>query len=65
MTKSKCVHKTYGTVFRFREYLIHGKVCGKCGERFFNKEDLDRVPSDELTNFLTEVKYDPKLPRRK
>ncbi len=51
-----CNHETLATLFQFQAFIIRGKVCDKCGERFFTKNDLDKIPVGEFGNFLAEVK---------
>lgn len=54
---SDCNHeRTLASLFRFRDYTIRGKICDTCHERFYTKEDLDKIPVGELENFLAEVK---------
>ncbi len=51
-----CNHETLASLFQFRGYIIRGKICDKCHERFYTKDDLDKIPVGELENFLAEVK---------
>ena len=59
-SNSRCIaesHETRATVFRYREYDIKGNICTRCGLRFFEKADLDKIPIDEFTmDFPNQVK---------